>query len=155
LFIYLWKRLFPPLQDIVDTQCGFKAFDAETVRAICGETMEKQFAFDIELLLKTELRRPNRICRVPVAWIDSEAASTTTDLQPYLPMLQTMVRMARHYLPEQEAAEPFAELIQGLDNRQWDRLVASVPVDIAEREPHTFGEWAGVSASELWGLAGG
>ncbi len=154
LFIYLWKRLFPPLREIVDTQCGFKAFTAETVRAICGETMEKQFAFDIELLLKTELRRPHRIRRVPVAWIDSEAASTTTDIQPYLPMLQTMVRMARHYLPEQAEAEPFAELIEGLDQQAWDRLVGCVPVDIAEREPHTFGDWGGVSASELQRLAG-
>jgi hypothetical protein len=27
LFIYLWKRMVPVLGDIIDTQCGFKAFD--------------------------------------------------------------------------------------------------------------------------------
>ena len=26
LFIYLWKRLIPNLNYVVDTQCGFKAF---------------------------------------------------------------------------------------------------------------------------------
>ena len=153
LFIYLWKRLFPPLGEVVDTQCGFKAFSAETVRAIGDQTLEKQFAFDIELLLKTEIRSPGRIRRIPVAWIDSEAASTTTDLQPYLPMLKAMVGMARHYLPSHARGNPFAELIDDLDESRWNRLVESVPAAIADREPHTFGGWAGVSAAELQDLA--
>ena len=34
MFIYLWKRLIPNLGDIIDTQCGFKAFKAEIVPEI-------------------------------------------------------------------------------------------------------------------------
>ncbi len=155
LFIYLWKRLFPPLNDIVDTQCGFKAFRADVVREICADTLEKRFAFDIELLLRTELRRPGSIRKAPVAWIDSEAASTTTDLQPYLPMLQAMVSMYRRYLPSDERAESFADLIDSLDAAAWDRLVERVPEEIADREPHTFGDWRGVTAERLRDLARG
>jgi len=155
LFIYLWKRLFPPLREIVDTQCGFKAFRADIVREICADTLEKQFAFDIELLLRTELRRPDSIRKVPVAWIDSEAASTTTDLQPYLPMLRTMVAMYRRYLEPDTAADEFCELIEGLDPEAWDRLVDRVPAAIAEREPHEFGDWCGVGADELRRLSRG
>ena len=44
LFIYLWKRLLPQLQDVVDTQCGFKAFRAEVLPAILQNTIEKRFA---------------------------------------------------------------------------------------------------------------
>ena len=155
LFIYLWKRLFPPLREVVDTQCGFKAFRAGTVRDITADTLEKQFAFDIELLLRTELRRPHSIHKVPVAWIDSEAASTTTDLQPYLPMLQTMVAMYRRYLAPSADADAFCALIETLDQAAWDRLVDRVPAAIAEREPYEFGDWCGVSAAELRELANG
>jgi len=155
LFIYLWKRLFPPLREIVDTQCGFKAFRADVVREICADTIEKQFAFDIELLLRTELRRPGAIRKVPVAWIDSEAASTTTDLQPYLPMLQTMVAMYRCYLPADDTAEAFSDLIESLDQDAFDRLVDHVPDEIASREPHTFGDWQDVDAGTLTDLARG
>jgi hypothetical protein len=155
LFIYLWKRLFPPLNAIVDTQCGFKAFRANIVREICADTLEKQFAFDIELLLRTELRRADAIRKVPVAWIDSEAASTTTDLQPYLPMLRTMVAMYRRYLPADEATEPFCTLIESLDQAAWDRLVERVPDEIATREPYEFGDWCGVDAKRLDDLARG
>jgi len=155
LFIYLWKRLFAPLREIVDTQCGFKAFAADAVDGICTDTLEKQFAFDIELLLRTELRRAGSITRVPVAWIDSEAASTTTDLQPYLPMLRSMVGMYRRYLEPDPGSDAFCDLIEALDQDAWDRLVERMPSEIAGREPHEFGDWSGVTATELGVLAQG
>ena len=100
LFIYLWKRLLPILGDIIDTQCAFKAFRADLAREIILNSIEKKFAFNIELLLKSELRSPDTTRVIPLAWIDSEAASTTTDIEPYLPMLQSIVSMYRTYLPQ-------------------------------------------------------
>jgi hypothetical protein len=153
LFIYLWKRLIPTLNPIVDTQCGFKGFRADVAKAIVTDTVEKRFAFDIELLLRAELAHPGSISRAPVAWIDSEAASTTTELQPYLPMLQSIVRISRRYLPPNEQAESFAALIESLDEDSWARLSSRVPPDIAEREPFTFDEFDSVSAKELDAIA--
>jgi hypothetical protein len=155
LFIYLWKRILPQLNAVIDTQCGFKAFSAETVRAVAGDLIEKRFAFDIELLLKTELRRPGSIARVPVAWIDSEAASTTTDLSPYLPMLQKMAAMYRTYLPAADEPEQFADLIDSLDEKSWDRLLAAIPAGILSREPAEFATWAGVRPADLREAIGG
>ncbi len=149
LFIYLWKRLIPELSPIVDTQCGFKAFRADVARAIVTETVEKRFAFDIELLLRTALARPASIERVPIAWIDSEAASTTKELQPYLAMLQSIVRIAKRYLPPNAESDDFAALIESLDQESWTRLSSSVPPDIADREPAEFDEFDGVSADDL------
>ncbi len=154
LFIYLWKRMLAGLGQIVDTQCGFKAWRAEVARDIGRDTLEKKFAFDIELLLKTELRRSGSIAKVPIAWIDSEAASTTTDLQPYLPMLKSVARMRRRYLPPDTEAEAFAAFVDRLDEESFARLLDDVPAGIAEREPADFGEWAGVGVADLEMRAG-
>ncbi len=154
LFIYLWKRIIPNLNYIVDTQCGFKSFKADTVRSIVEDTLEKKFAFDIELLLKTELRRKFSIVNAPIAWIDSEAASTTTDLQPYLSMLKSMVKMYRQYLPPNPEPEAFAQFIEGLDEACWSKLVDNVPPDIANREPVSFSDYSGVKVADLQAILG-
>jgi hypothetical protein len=153
LFIYLWKRLVPQLSPIVDTQCGFKAFRADVANQIVTDTVEKRFAFDIELLLRTVLARPASIERVPIAWIDSEAASTTKELQPYLAMLQSIVRIAKRYLPSDAHAEGFAELIESLDQASWLRLASTVPLAIADRQPLEFDDFDAVSSDDLARIA--
>ena len=130
LFIYLWKGLIDPLHYITDTQCGFKAFTAETVRYVLNDLTEKRFAFDIELLLKTELRRSGSIRKTPVAWIDSEAASTTTGLQPYLSMLRAVVTMYRKYLPAEPEADKLADMIESMSETEWEYLASHVPAAI-------------------------
>ncbi len=152
LFIYLWKGLMLPLQEITDTQCGFKAFSAAALRGILTGLLEKKFAFDIELLLKTELHRKGSICRVPIAWIDSEEASTTTDLEPYLPMLQAMVTMYRKYLPPEPECERLADLIENMSDAEWTRLADHVPAEIADGEPQDFGSFRPLSVDDLIAL---
>ena len=149
LFIYLWKRIITNIGYIVDTQCGFKAFTAPTVRAIVDDLIEKGFAFDIELLLKTELRQAQAIEKTPIGWIDSEALSTTTDIQPYLTMLKGMVAMYRKYLPSNAESDEFAAFVESLDEAGWQRLVADVPEGIATREPAEFSQYRGVSVANL------
>lgn len=153
LFIYLWKRLLPQLRGVFDTQCGFKAFRADRIESWIEDTVENGFAFDIELLLHTHLERPGSIVKVPVAWIDSEALSTTTDLEPYLPMLRRVVDFYRRYLPVDGRAEEFAGLIEALDAESFQRLVDAVPAAIASREPLEFDEFDEVTASDLRGIA--
>ena len=149
LFIYLWKGLLSPLRQVTDTQCGFKAFSAATVNAVCSDVMEKKFAFDIELLLKTELRRRGSIGKVPIAWIDSEAASTTTDLEPYLQMLRAMVAMYRRYLPSEPDAERLAGFIERMTDAEWARLADNVPAEIADGDPRAFDRVRPVSVDDL------
>lgn len=149
LFIYLWKRLLPQLGGIVDTQCGFKAFRADHLRSWIEDTRENGFAFDIEYLLRVQLDSPGSIARVPVGWIDSTAESTTTELEPYLPMLKAVVRLYRENLSVDPEAEDFAQLIESLDGDSFRRLLDRVPDAIAARDPREFDEYAGVSASEL------
>ncbi len=133
----------------MDTQCGFKAFPAEVVRRITPDSLEKGFAFDIELLLRTELGAPGSTTRVPIAWVDSAADSTTTDMDPYLPMLQSIVTLYRHYLPADPDAEEFAEWIESLDEAAWNRLLDAIPAAIAEADPADFTRSSPVSVAQL------
>ena len=149
LFIYLWKRLIPNLGDIIDTQCGFKAFRAEIVPEIIEGLLEKKFAFDIELLLRTELLKKESITKVPIAWIDSEAASTTTDLQPYLPMLKAIVKMNRKYFPKQQQADEFASLINSWTESDFNNILENIPLEIVRREPLEFTDYNKVSAVDF------
>ncbi len=149
LFIYLWKRMVPVLGEVIDTQCGFKAFTSDTLEQILDDLLEYRFAFDIELLLKSVLRGERHIPKVPLAWIDSEEASTTTDLQPYLPMLRSIAAMYRTYLPEDPTREEFASFVEDLDEAGFARLVANIPPEIVDREPYEFADFDGVSVDEL------
>ncbi len=154
LFIYLWKRLIPPLGEIVDTQCGFKAFAPGPLEAWFTGAIESGFAFDIELLLNVQLASPGSIEKVGVAWIDSDAQSTTADLEPYLDMLGMVVRFYRKYLPPTAVADGFAGVIESLDQEAFDRLLDDLPVSIADADPASFGDFEGVSAAELRSRAG-
>lgn len=149
LFIYLWKRLFPALGDIIDTQCGFKAFNASCLPGLVSNLIEKKFAFDIELLLRAQLARAESIEKVPIAWIDSEEASTTTSLQPYLPMLKKMATMYHTYLPSSAEGDEFSGFIDQLNEDDWARLCEEVPEGIATREPYEFEKWNEIRACDL------
>ena len=149
LFIYLWKRLIPNLGHIVDTQCGFKALDASIVPEVITGLVESKFAFDIELLLKAELHRTGSVTKVPIAWIDSEEASTTTDLQPYLPMLKAIVKMNRKYFPEHTGSGEFAEFIESLDHEGFDVVLNNIPAAILQKEPSEFAKFDEVRALDL------
>ena len=149
LFIYLWKRLLPELNYLVDTQCGFKAFKQETLIKIVDDLIESKFAIDIELLLKTELSNKKSIAKVGIAWIDSEAESTTTDIQPYLPMLKSISKMYRKYTGINKESESFSDFIDSLSTEQWDKLVEKIPKSIAEREPLEFELFDDVKVSDL------
>ena len=141
--------LSPALIEITDTQCGFKAFRAETARAILHDLLERGFAFDIELLLKAEQISANCLARVPIAWIDSEAESTTTALNPYLTMLKSIAGMNRKYLPSNLEAEAFVAFIESLDENQWSLLVENVPEAIASADPLCFGRFDEVTPDDL------
>ncbi len=149
LFIYLWKGLMAPLGEIIDTQCGFKAFTAETIRAVTPGMIEKGFAFDVELLLKTELQKAHSIAKIPIAWIDSDEASTTADLEPYLSMLGAITKMYRRYLPKQPGSDRLADWIEGLTEERWNRLAENVPSWIADGEPSEFSKIRPVSVLDL------
>lgn len=135
LFIYLRRRLLHPINYISDEQCGFKAFNALFLEHFLDDVLETKFSFDVELLLRTELKEPHSIAQIPIAWFDSDEASTTKDLEPYVPMLNRMVDFYEHYLPRHPESEDFKSFIQNLTEDSWDRLINTIPTAIKTWNP--------------------
>lgn len=151
LFIYSWKRMLPELGHITDTQCGFKAFAGTIVQDIVAPSFEKKFAFDIELLLKTENIKSKSIHRVPVAWIDSEAESTTTDIQPYLPMLKSISQMYSEYSVSNAQSDEFSRFFDTIDKDKWQSILENIPEEITSRNPAEFSIYDKIKTSDLVG----
>lgn len=152
LFIYLWKKLLPEIGYLQDTQCGFKAFRAPVARGLVSRARVRDFAFDLELLLLAELRRRHSIAPVPIAWIDSEAASTTVALSPYLSMLQRTVELQRRYGKREGEREAFAHAIDSLDEGAWDTAVDTLGPRLADFDPALDTQAHFVAPNELAGL---
>jgi glycosyltransferase involved in cell wall biosynthesis len=126
-FIHLWKRLLPNIAYLNDTQCPLKAFRADIAQEIVHNNIESKFAFDIELLIKSELKEPKNISSIPIAMIDSEAESTTVALSPYLTMLKTIVKFYRKYLASNSDSEKVANFIENLSQDEWEELLNNIP----------------------------
>lgn len=135
LFIYLRRRLLHPINYISDEQCGFKAFDGTFLTDFLEGVIETGFSFDVELLLRTELKRPGSIAQVPIAWMDSDEASTTKALEPYIPMLNRMVDFYEYYLSPHPEAEEFKIFIRELNQKAWDHLIQHIPNAIKAWDP--------------------
>jgi len=69
----LFSKLFPQTGNIIDTQCGLKAFDAALLREILPKTGTRTFSFDIELLVLAAA--DSKIAIAPIYWHDSIAES--------------------------------------------------------------------------------
>ena len=123
------------LNYITDTQCGFKAFKAEIIPHVTIDNIEKKFAFDIELLIKTDMLKRMSVEKIPVAWIDSEAESTTSDLQPYVDMLKSIADMYFKYLKPNAVSHSFAYFVKSLNKEKWDILTKNVPEGILMKSP--------------------
>lgn len=141
-FISLWKQLLPPLFYLNDTQCPLKAYRADLVREIIEGNEESKFAFDIELLLRAQLYQNDDNKEViksrAIAVIDSEAESTTIELNPYLTMLKGIAKMYKKYLPFNEASEKVALFLESLDEEGWDRLLENIPKENIGKDVNDF-----------------
>ncbi len=149
LFIYSWKRMLPQLSHIIDTQCGFKAFAGEIVQDIVYPSFEKKFAFDIELLLKTENIKAKSIYKVPIAWIDSDAESTTNDIQPYLPMLKSISHLYKNSVRRNPKSDEFSDFYDNIDEEDWESMLKNIPEEITSRDPAEFSSYNNVTPSDL------
>jgi len=81
------------LPDVADSQCGFKFFDGEAVRAVLADCAIDGFSFDVELLARMR-RAGHPIVEVPVLWTDVPG-STFSPLRDGLRSFSDTVRIHR------------------------------------------------------------
>ena len=75
---FIRTKLLPQIGEVVDTQCGFKAFKAEALEKVIELMTNRRFSFDMELLLLTALRcggGGNVVGKAPIVWIESNEES--------------------------------------------------------------------------------
>lgn len=75
---FIRAKLLPQLGEVVDTQCGFKAFKAEALEKVLARMTDKRFSFDMELLLLTALHcgpGAEAVGKAPIVWIESNEES--------------------------------------------------------------------------------
>lgn len=58
---------------ILDTQCGFKLFEAKLIKTICHLQKINRFGFDMEILLIAD-NMDKKIKEVPVVWVDADGS---------------------------------------------------------------------------------
>ena len=75
---FVRSKLLPQIGEIIDTQCGFKAFKSKILKNVLDRMTDKRFSFDLELLLLTALQcgsRDNFIGEAPIVWVESNEES--------------------------------------------------------------------------------
>ena len=81
---FIRTKLLPQLGDVVDTQCGFKAFKADTLKKVLERMTDKRFSFDMELLLLTALdcdQGGDTVGKAPIVWVESNEESNFYNAQ--------------------------------------------------------------------------
>lgn len=149
LFIYLWKKMLPELAYLDDTQCGFKAIRAEHVGPIVASATERGFAFDLELLMRSELLVRRSVAAVPIAWIDSEASSNTASTSVHLEMLRRVVALSRSIEGRRRAGEDFAKVVDSLCEARWQSAIEQFGSRLEACDPRLDAGESPILAAEL------
>lgn len=154
LHAYLWKQMMPEIAFVADTQTAFKAFNAAVIAELTNKALvERKFAFDIELMLLSHLRRQGSVGQCGIAWIDSEAESQSGDAEGYVALLRAIATIYRRYLPADPWREGIAEFVESLTPERFRALLENCPEGIAGRDAADFETWSGVSAQDLHAAA--
>lgn len=80
------------LTTLPDTQCGLKAFDSATARAVFTPLRTRRFAFDVEVLARAQ-QQGRRVVVIPTEWAHVEE-SRVAPLRDGLRMAWDAVRVA-------------------------------------------------------------
>jgi dolichyl-phosphate beta-glucosyltransferase len=93
VFNWIVQRL--GIRGIMDTQCGFKLFQADTARALFGTARIDHYGFDLEILYLAQ-RRGFRLREVPINWND-QAGSKVRVVRDGCRMLFDLLQIRRDY----------------------------------------------------------
>jgi dolichyl-phosphate beta-glucosyltransferase len=107
----MMKRMFTAvrrvimLPDLIDTQCGFKAFSRAAALDVFPQQQEQGFGFDCEALLQARLAG-HRIKEVGILWRD-DRQSTVRPVPDSIKMIASMIRVRRRLRKRQDGASRF------------------------------------------------
>jgi len=89
---FVRATLIPPLAQVLDTQAGFKAFDAAAIGPVIRQMTSFNETFDVELIIHVaQLYGPRALAVEPIVFTEDFAATNFPSVDPGLRHL-TMVR---------------------------------------------------------------
>ncbi|MFI7587441.1 hypothetical protein ACIB24_10250 [Spongisporangium articulatum] len=123
--------LIPDLAHVLDTQAGFKAFDAAALAPVLAEMSSFDATFDVELLIHLTQRYGAQALAVePIVFTEDFAATNFPSVDPgagHLAMVHQIVGLYDRFVapvaPAVGAAADLLELLRGLDLPGYVRLI--------------------------------
>jgi hypothetical protein len=123
--------LIPALTQVLDTQAGFKAFDAAALRTALPEMTSFNETFDVELLIHVAQQcGPGALAVEPIVFTEDFAATNFPSVDPgqrHLAMVQQVVwlydRFVAPVAPVSGEAAELMELVRSLDLDGYVRLI--------------------------------
>lgn len=131
--------LMPSLAHVLDTQAGFKAFDATALAPVLPEMTSFDETFDVELLIHLAQRYgPAAIAVEPIVFTEDFAATNFPSVDPgprHLAMVKQVVGVYERFVAARspatgEAAELLA-FVRGLDLAGYVRLIGALRAEDA------------------------
>jgi hypothetical protein len=131
--------LMPSLAHVLDTQAGFKAFDATALAPVLPEMTSFDETFDVELLIHLAQRYgPAALAPEPIVFTEDFAATNFPSVDPgarHLAMVKQVVEVydrfvAAHAPATGEAAE-LLTLVRDLDLAGYVRLITALRAEDA------------------------
>lgn len=155
--------LIPELAHVLDTQAGFKLFDAQALAPVLAEVTSLNETFDLELMIRLAQRHGAAgLAAVPIVFTEDFAATNFPSVDPgprHLAMVRQIVELYEQLVAPQapargEAAELLA-LLAELDLDAYVRLIGALrEEDAATADPTLFERrWPVAHLRTLAGLA--
>ena len=126
--------LIPELAHVLDTQAGFKAFDAAALQAVLARVSSFDETFDIDLMIQLAQQYGAAALAVePIVFTEDFAATNFPSVDPgmrHLAMLEQVVQLYDRLIapsrPATGEAAALLELVRGLDLHSYVRLIESL-----------------------------
>ncbi|SHN75234.1 hypothetical protein SAMN05443668_107249 [Cryptosporangium aurantiacum] len=136
---YVRALLIPSLAHVLDTQAGFKAFDATALRPVLPEMTSFNETFDVELLIHLAQRYGAEALAVePIVFTEDFAATNFPSVDPgarHLAMVRQVVDLYDRFVapvePVTGEAADLLDLLRTLDLDGYVRLIEQLRADDA------------------------
>jgi hypothetical protein len=123
--------LIPELAHVLDTQAGFKAFDAAALQAVLPHVSSFDETFDVELMIHLAQQYGAAAVAIePIVFTEDFAATNFPSVDPgvrHLAMLEQVVQLYDRLIapsrPATGEAAALLELVRGLDLLSYVRLI--------------------------------
>jgi len=128
---FVRATLIPPLAHVLDTQAGFKAFDAAALGPVIGQMTSFNETFDVELLIHLAQRYgPRALAVEPIVFTEDFAATNFPSVDPgprHLAMVQQVVELYDRFVaPITPATGEAADLLTLIRTLDLDAYVALI-----------------------------